>query len=78
MTKNCQKWPQNKIFGLLKNQVLILSGIGVKRKLLWSLKILQKLQPWEKSGSQVMTKHGSQSDFDFWNVLDMNERKNIY
>ena len=70
--------PKTRFLDFLKNQVLVLSGIGVKRKLLWSLKILRKLQPWEKSGSQVMTKHGSQSHFDFWNVLDMNERKNIY
>ena len=40
---------------------LVLSGVVVKRKLLWPFNILQKLHTWEKSGSQViMVKTGSQ------------------
>ena len=39
---------------------LVLSGIGVKRMLLWPFNILQKLRAWKKSGSQVMAKNGSQ------------------
>ena len=50
------------LFGPLKKvKSLVLSGIGVKRKFLWSFNILQKLHTWEKSGSQViMVKTGSQ------------------
>ena len=52
---------KNRVFGLFKKiKSLVLSGIGVKRKLLWSINILQKLHVWEKSGSQVMVKNGSQ------------------
>ena len=49
--KNGQKRP--------KIKSLVLSGIGIKRKFLWSFNILWKLHTWEKSGSQVMTKNGS-------------------
>ena len=61
MTKNCQKWPRKAFFLFFKKiKSLVLSGIGVKRKLLWSINILQKLYTWEESGSQVMAKNGSQ------------------
>ena len=57
MTKNGQKWPQNSIFGLFKKiKSLVLSGIWVKRKFLWSINIMQKLHAWQKFGSQVMAK----------------------
>ena len=46
------------LFGPLKKvKSLVLSGIGVKRKFLWSFNILQKLHTWEKSGSQIMAKN---------------------
>ena len=32
-----------------KIKSLVLSGIGVKQKFLWSFNILQKLHAWEKS-----------------------------
>ena len=49
-------------FGLLKKiKSLALSGIGVKRKFLWSFDILQKPHAWEKSISQVMDKNGSRT-----------------
>ena len=49
-------------FGLLKKiKLLALSGIGVKRKFLWSFDILQKLHAWKKSISQVMDKNGSRT-----------------
>ena len=51
MTKNGPKT------GLLMS--LILSAICVKRKFLWFINILVKLQAWEKSGSQVITKNCS-------------------
>ena len=61
MTKNGQKWPKNRIFGLFKKIVsLVLSGICLKRKFLWFINILQKLRAWEKSGSQVIAKNGCQ------------------
>ena len=61
MTKNYQKeGTKNRVFGVFKKtKSLFLSGIGVKRKLLWSFNILQKLHDWGKSGSQVMVKNGS-------------------
>ena len=41
-----------RFFGLFKKiNFLVLSGIVVKQKLLWSFNILQKLHTWEKSGS---------------------------
>ena len=62
MTENGQKWPQNEVFGLFRNIMsLVLSGICVKWKFLWFINILQKLHTWEKSGSQVIAKNGSQS-----------------
>ena len=62
MTKNGQKWPENRLFGLFKKITsLVLPEIGVKRNFLWFLNILQKLHAWEKSGSQVVTKNDSQS-----------------
>ena len=60
MTNNGQKWPKNMVFGLFKKIVsLVLSGICVKWKFLWFIKVLQKLHAWEKSGSQVTAKNGS-------------------
>ena len=60
MTKNGQKWPQNRVFGLFKKIMsLVLSGLCVKRKFLWFINILQKLHAWEKSGSQVIAQNGS-------------------
>ena len=48
-------------FGLFKKiSLLVLSGICVELKFLWSINILQKLH-WEKSGSQVIVKNGSRS-----------------
>ena len=43
-----------------KIKSLVLSGIGVKQKFVWSFNILQKLHAWEKSWSQVMAKKVSQ------------------
>ena len=41
VTKNGQKLPQNRVFGLFKKFMsLALSGIWVKRKFLWSLTLL--------------------------------------
>ena len=52
MTENGQKWPKNRVFGHFKKIIsLVLSGIGVKRTFLWLIKILQKLDLWEKYGS---------------------------
>ena len=45
---------------LKKITALVLSGICVKSKYLWFINILQKLHAWEKSGSQVIAKNGSQ------------------
>ena len=57
MTKNGQKWPQNRVFGLFKEIMsLVLSGICVKRKFFWFIDILQQMHAWEKSGSQVRAK----------------------
>ena len=45
-----------------ENQSLVLSRIIVKQKFLWFFNIMQKLNTWEKSGSQViMVKIGSQA-----------------
>ena len=52
---------QKQGFGLFKNITsLVLSIIGVKRKLLWFINILQKLHAWEKSVFQGTAKIGSQ------------------
>ena len=60
MTKSDQKWPKNRVWGLFKTiKSLVLSGIGVKQKYLWSINILKKLHAWDKSGSQGMAKNGS-------------------
>ena len=62
MTKNGQKWPQNDVFGLFKeNHVVcvVLPGICVKWKFSWLINILQKLHAWEKSCSQLIAKNGS-------------------
>ena len=60
MTKNFQKWPKSRVFGLFKKIMsLVLSGICVKRRFLWFINILQKLHAWEKSVSQVIAKNGS-------------------
>ena len=60
MTKNGQKWPKNRVFGLFKKIMsLVLSGICVKWKLLKFINILGKMQAWEKPGSQVIAKNGS-------------------
>ena len=61
MTKNGQKCPKNRVFGLFKKIMsLVLSGICVERKFSWFINILQKLHAWEKLGSQVL----GQCDFD--------------
>ena len=60
MTKNGQEWPKNRVFGLFKKIMpLVLSGICVKRKFIWFINILQKLNACEKSGSQVKAKNCS-------------------
>ena len=57
MTKNGQKWPKNRFFGLFNKIIsLVLSGMCVKQKFLWFINILRKLHVWEKSGSQVSQK----------------------
>ena len=54
MTKNDKKWPKNRVLEIFEEiTLLLLSGISVKRKFLWSFNILQKLHSWEKSGSQL-------------------------
>ena len=59
--KNDQNWPQNRVFGLSKKITsLVLSGICEKWAFLWFINILRKLHAWEKSGSQVIAKNGSQ------------------
>ena len=60
--KNDQKCPQKQVFFLLFKKImsLVLSGICVKRMFLWFINILRKLHAWEKSGSQVIAKNGSQ------------------
>ena len=61
MTKNGEKCPKNMVFGLFRKIMsLVLSGICVKLKFLWSINILRKLHAWKKSGSQVIAKNGSQ------------------
>ena len=57
-----KKGQKRSFFGIFKKiNSLVLSGIVVKRKLLWSVNILQKLHTWQKSDSQViMVKNGSQ------------------
>ena len=57
-----KKGQKRSFFGIFKKiKSLVLSGIVVKRKLLWSVNILQKLHTWQKSDSQViMVKNGSQ------------------
>ena len=56
---NGRKGPKNKVFWLFKKiKSLVLYGIGLKQKFLWSFNILQKLHAWEKSRSQVGTKNG--------------------
>ena len=58
--KNSQKGSKYKAFGLFKKiKSLILSGIGVERKFLWSFNILRKLHAWEKSNFQVIVKNVS-------------------
>ena len=57
-----KKGPKAMLFGLFKKiKSSVLSGIGVKQKLLRSFNILGNLHAWEKSGSQVMSKNGSLS-----------------
>ena len=61
MTKNGQKWPKNRVFGLFKKIMsLVLSGICLKQKLLWFINIMRYLHAWEKFGSQVIAKNCSQ------------------
>ena len=44
MTKNGQKWPKNRVFGLFKKIMsLVLSGICLKQKFLWFHNIIRKL-----------------------------------
>ena len=58
ITKNGHKWPKKQGPKIMS---LVLSEIGVERKFLWFINILQNLHAWEKSGSQVIAKNGSQS-----------------
>ena len=57
-----KKDEKTSLFGLFeKIKSLVLSGIVVKQKLLWSFNILQRLYTLQKSGSQViMAKNGTQ------------------
>ena len=51
MTNISQKWPKNRVFGLLKKITsLVLSEICVKWKFLWFINIFRKLHAWEKWG----------------------------
>ena len=62
MTKNDQKWPKNRLFGLFKKITsLVLSGIYVKRKFIWFMNILWKLHALKKSGSQVIAENRSRT-----------------
>ena len=56
-----KKGQKTRFFGNFKKiNSLVLPGIVVKQKLLWSFNILQKLHTCEKSVSQViMAKNGS-------------------
>ena len=59
--ENGWKCPKNRVFGHFKKIMsLVLSGIGVKWKFVWFINIMPKLHAWEKSGSQVIAKNGSQ------------------
>ena len=60
--KMIKKDEKTSLFGLFeKIKSLVLSGIVVKQKLLWSFNILQRLYTLQKSGSQViMAKNGTQ------------------
>ena len=76
MTKNGQKCPKNRIFGLFKKITsLVLSGICVKRKFLWSINILGMLgknhinsylaeikENWPKIKESWKVKIGPQND----------------
>ena len=56
-----QKWPKNRVSGHFKKIMsLVFSGICVKWKFLRFINILRKLHAWEKPGSQVIAKNGSQ------------------
>ena len=78
ITKNGQKWPQNRVFGLFKKiMLLVLSGICVKRKFLWFIDILWKLPTSKKwlSANGILVFFNRQyftdtliSDFDFLHV----------
>ena len=60
MSKMVKKGQNTRFFLLFKKiKSLVLSGIGVKGKLLWTFNILGKLHAWETSRSQVMDKSGS-------------------
>ena len=58
--KNEVKWskgPKNKVFGLFKKIMsLVLSGIGVKRKFLWSFNIQQKQHTWKNLVLKLLPK----------------------
>ena len=57
MTENGQKWPKNMVFGIFRKIMsLVLSGICVKLKFLWFIKMLRNLHAWEISSSQVKAK----------------------
>ena len=62
VSKLVKKDHKRSFFGIFKKiKSLVLSGIVAKRKLLWSVNILQKLRTWQKSDSQViMVKNGPQ------------------
>ena len=62
MSKIVKKDQKTKFFGIFKRiKSLVLTGIGVKRKLLWSFNTLWKLHACKKFGSEVMTNIGSRS-----------------
>ena len=55
-----QECPKNRVLGLFKKIMsLVLSGICVKRKVLWFINIQRKLDVLGTSGSQVRAKNYS-------------------
>ena len=61
--KSDEKWPKSMVFELCKKIMsLVLSGMCVKSKFIWFIKILQKLHAWEKSSSRVNDKNDSANE----------------
>ena len=52
--------PKTGFLNFLRKLSIILSETGVKQKFLWFINILQNRHAWEKFGSQIMAKKGSQ------------------